>query len=254
MDAMAQALLALPPDRVHLWYTFPERLRDPGLVDRYREMLSPEEIARLDRFHFERNRHEYLVAHALVRTALSRYHPTPPADWRFIQNQHGKPDLAESLNGRRLRFNLAHCDGLVACGVVWEKEIGVDAENAARRGDYAAVAERFFAPAEVSQLRNAPAERRQDLFFQFWTLKEAWIKARGVGLGLPLGDFGFQFESGLPQVFFQGALREEDPACWQFAQFRPSDFHLLAAAVECGPAPLAIELRETVPLAGVVDI
>src|SRR5262245_60905547 len=156
----------------------------------WRDLLTDEERERGDRYVFERNRDEHVAAHALVRLALSRFAAgVDPRDWRFVVGERGKPEIAAPASP--LRFNLSHTDGLVACVVAEGVDVGVDVENTARRSDTVAIADRYFAPAEVAALRSLPAGAQRDRFYEYWTLKESYMKARGLGLALPLGKFWF---------------------------------------------------------------
>jgi 4'-phosphopantetheinyl transferase len=179
----------IAPGEAHLFLVRLDAARDERLLDEWRELLSPEERARGDRYLFPRNRHEHLVAHALKRQALSRFAPSvDPRDWRFVAGEHGKPSIVEPAC--RLRFNLSHTDGLVACLVALEAEVGVDVEQTARRSDTVGIADRFFAVPEVEALRALPESAQRARFFEYWTLKEAYIKARGMGLALPWAASG----------------------------------------------------------------
>ena len=137
----------------------------------------------------------------------------PPEAWRFSVTGHGKPILANSPSALVPRFNLAHTAGLVACAFSRDFEVGIDVENRQRTVNLD-VARRFFAPAEVAYLEQAPEDRREDIFLLFWTLKEAYIKARGLGLSLPLEQFAFTLGDP-PQIAFAPAMRD-DPSCWRF--------------------------------------
>lgn len=207
------------------------RLDEAGDPRRLAALLSPEETARGARYMFERNRHEHLVAHALKRLVLSRHAPgVEPTAWRFAVGAHGKPAVVEPPVD--LRFNLSHTEGLVACLVAAGADVGVDVETVARKTDTAAVAGRFFAEPEVAALRTLPSEAQHERFFEYWTLKESYIKARGMGLAIPLGDFWFTLEAGAaPRIGFAPRLGD-DPARWAFFQGVVGDRWRMAAAVE----------------------
>lgn len=241
--------LPLLENEIHLWYCFPETIRDPELLAEYRHLLSPGERQRLERFHFARHRHEFLVSHALVRTVLSRYAEAPPREWQFETGTHGKPEIAAPQGGPPLRFNLSHTQGLVACGVTLNRDLGVDVENIEREVSVD-LARRFFAPSEVAHLEGLPVAQQQGTFFQFWTLKESYIKARGLGLAIPLEDFAFQLVPGQPPgIAFAPSLVDE-PADWQFFQPAcPSHRHQAAVAVRCPVGQeLKLIVRQTAPL------
>jgi 4'-phosphopantetheinyl transferase len=215
--------------------------------DRYLPLLTPDEHERMARLIFDRDRQRFLLTRALVRTMLSRYAPVAPADWRFIANVHGRPEIA----GRRadvpdLRFNISHTDGLVACAVTIGREVGVDVEHVGRRLIHD-VATRFFAPREVADLRALPETEQARAFFDYWTLKEAYIKARGFGLALPLADFAFHLSpERTPAISFEPAL-PDDPASWQFTQDWPTPTHRLGLAVRRTGDDLPVRIRHVVP-------
>jgi 4'-phosphopantetheinyl transferase len=145
-----------------------------------------------------------------------------------------------------LRFNISHTDGLIACAVTIGREVGVDVENIGRRLLHD-VAGRHFAPNEVRDLRQLPDDEQQRAFFDYWTLKEAYIKARGFGLALPLGDFAFKLNPPAPPVIaFEPAL-EDDPATWQFLQDWPTPQHRLGLAVRRDGNDLPVRLRFVTP-------
>jgi len=213
----------------------------------YLALMSPDEHERMARLVFDRDRRRFLLTRALVRTMLSRYAAVPPAEWTFICNVHGRPEILDRPRGvPDLRFNLSHTEGLIACAVTIGREVGVDVEHIQRRLTHD-VAGRFFAPREVSDLKSLPEDEQERAFFDYWTLKEAYIKARGFGLALPLADFAFTLAPpGPPQIAFEPAL-EDDPGTWQFAQDWPTPFHRLALAVRREGADLPVRIRKVVP-------
>ncbi len=215
--------------------------------ERYLQLLSPDEHERMARFVFERDRVRFLLTRALVRTTLSRYAPVAPADWHFIANAHGRPEILDRPAGvPDLRFNLSHTDGLIACAVTIGREVGLDVEHVGRRLTQD-VAARFFAPAEVAHLQSLPAEQQERVFFDYWTMKEAYIKARGFGLALPLGDFAFHFAPDQPPTITIEPSLQDDPATWQFQQDWPTPIHRLGLAIRRTGDDLPVRLRQVVP-------
>ena len=168
-------LLPLSRGEAHLWYVFPEELTDPGLLSVYQQLMCPEERSQQQRFRFTKGRHEYLVTRALVRTTLSRYVAVDPQAWRFEKTPYGKPTIAYPKGIPPLSFNLSHTDRLIVCLVALDREVGVDVEDIERAGETVEVADRFFSPAEVATLRALPAQSQRRRFFEYWTLKEAYI-------------------------------------------------------------------------------
>ena len=215
--------------------------------DRYLALLSADERARMARLVFERDRRRFLLTRALVRTMLSRYASVAPQDWAFMANVHGRPELLDRPSGvPDLRFNISHTEGLIACAVTIGREVGIDVEHVGRRLTHDVPA-RFFAPREVADLNAVPEPERHKVFFDYWTLKEAYIKARGFGLALPLADFAFRLSpASPPEISFEPAL-PDDPATWQFAQDWPTPVHRLGLAVRRTGPDLAIRIRQVVP-------
>lgn len=251
---MSPGPLDLPRDEVHLYYALEDQIREPAVLAAYDALLTPEERARKQRYYFEKNRHEFLITRALVRSVLSRYAPVRPADWTFSANAHGCPAVATPA-GTGLRFNLSNTRGLVCCLVARDRDIGVDVEDTERDGETVAIADRFFSPSEVDELRAQPEERRRARFFDYWTLKEAYIKARGMGLAIPLDHFSFLLAEGQPIGIAFDPRLEDDPAVWQFAQLRPTASHLISLALRRGgEADLRIIVRRVTPLLPAADV
>jgi 4'-phosphopantetheinyl transferase len=214
-----------------------------------RELLSENEIAKSKRFHFQRDRRRYLVTRALVRSVLSRYAAVDPRAWAFRENEYGRPEIAGPAGVSKLRFNVSHTDGFIACLVGLDRDLGVDVENVRRRGQTVEIADRCFSPTEVDELRRQPPHAQRTRFFEYWTLKEAYIKARGMGLSIRLEEFSFHIEDGRPIRISFGPRLHDDPASWQFWVFRPTDHHILAAGIRRGDEPdLSTVLKPCVPL------
>ncbi len=219
---------------VDLWWAHPTQIRDPELLHRYTAILDNRERERMARFMFERHRHTYLIAHALVRTVLSRYADVEPADWAFVFNEHGRPDIDPAHQLGTLQFNLTHTEDLAVVAVA-RSDVGVDAEDVTRRSSTIKVAEHFFAEDEVAQLQSLPAADMTSRFFDFWTLKEAYMKARGMGLALPLNAFFYDLRD-LPEIsigFCPPIV--DDPASWRMALHAPSARHRIAVALRLDP-------------------
>lgn len=223
---MNRELLPLAPDEVHVWYLRTTDATEPDIIGRFLELLDAEERRRHGRFLFDEHRHLYLTAHGLVRTTLSRYLDVPPQDWRFAFNNYGRPEIANSLAGPPLRFNLSHTRGMAVCAVSWERDLGVDVEDVERKNLTVAIADRYFSPHEVRDLHARPPDQQHRGFFDYWTLKEAYIKARGMGLSLPLDKFSYRLQQvELPleerpevEIGFDPEIGD-DPASWRFKQF-----------------------------------
>jgi len=241
--------LGLAPDEIHLWCARHEEIRDPDLVAAYRRLLSPDERSRQGRFHFDRDRHRFLVTRAMVRTVLSHYAPIPPEQWEFASSPHGRPHIANAdadADCAGLTFNVSHTDGLIVLAVARAMRLGVDAESVSERTGILDIAAGSFAPDEVADLQALPADLRQLRFFEYWTLKESYIKARGEGLSIPLDQFGFSLPGERGIVLSTDPRQADIASTWRFQQFRLSPVHLLAVCSDIAPACTTI--RAVVPL------
>ena len=197
---------------------------DPARWPALRRVLDDAERERAERFHFEADRQSYIAAHALTRLTLSRYVDRPPEALGFVAGAHGKPEIDDGS----LRFNLSHTRGLVAVAVARAGDLGVDVERVDPRRLGLDLADRFFAPAECAHLRSLPAAAQTDAAYAFWTLKESYIKAIGLGLACPLDAFHFVLEP--LGVNFSPRLAD-DPARWLFRRWRPTPNHVMALAL-----------------------
>jgi 4'-phosphopantetheinyl transferase len=218
---------SLAPGDVHVWYRFTDSLDDDAVQAEVAQ-LSPDEGARCQRFVFRRDRRDFAAGHALLRRVLSMYDDVRPDAWTFVAAGNGKPSLAQEPGAPPLAFNLSHTQGLVACAVARDAEVGVDVECVERVTDGRDVAERYFSAAELAQLDACPEEQRAARFIELWTLKEAYLKAIGSGLARPLDTFAFSFDDAGGLGF--NARPDGSPATWTFALFAPSPRHRLALA------------------------
>ncbi len=208
----------------------PEDVRDADVLERFRASLSGDEQARISKFIFEKDRHVRLVARGSLRQALSEHAVgVPPSAFRFRYNEFGKPFIEQPDHLAGVGFNLSHCDGLIAILIADGSEVGIDVERIRPTPDLLGVAHRFFAPPEVEVLRQTPEPDRLERFFQYWTLKESYLKSRGIGLSLGLDRFWFELDPGIRIRFSDGF--HDDPARWTFHQQRLDPHHLLATAV-----------------------
>ncbi|MFC5657818.1 4'-phosphopantetheinyl transferase family protein [Streptomyces nogalater] len=192
-------------------------------------LLTPAEHDRLARFRFARDRAQYAVGHALLRTALSWCHPElPPLGWEFRTTWHGRPELAGRGAQTGLRFNLSHAPGAAVCVVTRRTDCGIDVEEAAQQRTPRPSG--VLAPAEAAALAGLPAGRRADALLRYWTLKEAYTKALGLGLAHPFHrcDFGALSDTGTI------ALAADATGQWQFHQWRPGPGHIAALALRRG--------------------
>lgn len=249
---MTPGLLPLTSRHIDLWLAFYGEAAEPAQAVRMLALLSATERAQQLRFHFADDRLRYLVTRALVRCVLSRYAALAPAEWAFSANAQGRPAIANLEPGiDGLDFNLSHTRGLVALAVSRHRTLGVDVENVAVREVSTGIADHFFAPAEAAALAAVPPAQRQDRFFEYWTFKEAYIKARGMGLSIPLEQFSFDFPDARSVRLTLDPRLRDDAGRWWIQQCRPAPDCLLALCAERleGETPL-LTVRKTLPTIG----
>ncbi len=185
--------MILGPDEVHVWAAS----RDDATVAEVailRALLTDEERRRADRFVAPVDQRRFAVGRGRLRQVVGRYLDQDPGSIRFATNPHGKP----RLDGTALRFNLSHSGSLMLLALTLDRELGVDIEQV--RPDFGgeAIARRFFAPREVESLLSLPPADRTLAFFHGWTRKEAYIKAQGKGLAMPLDEFEVEIRPDRP--------------------------------------------------------
>jgi 4'-phosphopantetheinyl transferase len=239
--------LAVPRHGLDLWFIATDAVKEGAQTALCHALLTEDERRKQQRFHFERDRRRYLVTRASLRLVLSRYVPLEPQRWRFITNDYGKPRIADSALAARLSFNLSHTKGLILIAVSEHDGIGVDVENVSH--DVALdAADHFFAACEARAMRAvAPALQRQR-FFEYWTLKEAYIKARGMGLSIPLEQFRFDLDAdprGIGIAFVEPL--NDSTASWCFRQFDAGPQHLGALCLPATEGPLSVCARHFSP-------
>jgi 4'-phosphopantetheinyl transferase len=236
------------PERVAVWTVRQDSAAVQHRLRAYDALLTDDERRRAQRFVQEGDRARFVLGRALARTMLSAYVDVKPRDWPIEIDERGRPELRRRLPGMPdLRFNLSHTPGLIACAVTIGREVGVDVEHIGRQLFHDDIPERFFSSREVADLRALPRRDQPAAFFDYWTLKESYIKARGLGLALPLGQFTFlRHADRAPTIVFAPELHD-DPASWQFAQFWPTADHRMAVAVRRQGDDLAIAVTDVVP-------
>jgi len=163
-----------------------------------RGLLSEPEAAQAGRFHREEDRRRYVVAHGILRELLGRYGPWPPRELTFVHSPFGKPALDAARWHPPLAFNLAHSGDVVLYAVATAGRVGVDVEYRRPNIEVMEIARSHFSTREIEVLDSLPEGERHAAFFRCWTRKEAYLKARGEGLGFPLADFTVSFRSADP--------------------------------------------------------
>jgi len=247
-DTIESGLIVLTSAEIHVWLAFYDEISEDSLLAAYRELLSAAEKEQETRFYFARDRRRYLVTRALVQTVLSRYASIQPSEWMFSTNAYGCP-AAVNAQAKDLSFNISHTHSLIVLGVTRSRALGVDVENFHAREVSIDLMDRYFAPQEVEVLTAAPPHEQQYRFFEYWTFKEAYIKARGMGLSLPLDKFSFQYADDRAVEIAIHPELADDAARWQFWQFQPKPEYLVAICAErAGARSPRLIVRRAVPL------
>lgn len=226
-------MLDVSPDQIRLWLVFLNDVQDEYLLRRYRSILSEDELRRECCFHFIKDQRRYVITRALARLVLSRYAQIEPKQLTFAASAFGKPEISNaSCVARRISFNISHSQSAIALAVTRDCALGVDTENLRSDRVSLETAACCLSQDEFDALSELPIEIRHERFFEYWTLKEAYVKARGMGLSIPFDEFGFYFrgerklEISIPPHLDASASR------WRFWQFRAPDENLIAVCSE----------------------
>lgn len=221
-------------DQVHVW---PFSLASTSAASAEEaKLLSADETARAERFHFDRDRQGFITGRAALRRVLAHYLEADPAALGFSYGPAGKPSLFEPPEGQELNFNLSHSAGWGLLAVTRGREIGVDLERIRSSDDLAAVARRFFARDEVAALADIDPALFEQAFFACWTRKEALLKAFGAGLSLPLDGFCVSLDPREPARLISTAFRPAEVRRWSLV-----DIDLGAPLKQDFRAALAVE-------------
>ncbi|WMP19450.1 4'-phosphopantetheinyl transferase family protein [Thiothrix lacustris] len=221
-------------DTIHLYWEKPEAI---SLAKT--DWLNAAEQQRANAFRFRQDRDLYVAAHIFLRQTLSQQADIHPAEWQFVSNAYGKPAITNP-GYEGLQFNLSHTKGLLACTVCQGRSVGIDVERCKPLQHLASLCQSALSPSESADvLSNSTHEMQQQRFFTYWTLKEAYIKARGMGLSLPLQEFTFtQASDGQWRLHCEPALHDSG-AHWWFLSLPIENSHHLALAVQvAGHSPL----------------
>jgi 4'-phosphopantetheinyl transferase len=219
--ASAPKVLSLTANVVHVWKA--------ALADSSPDLLSPDEREKASQFHFDRDRNRYVAGRNILRRLIARYENIGPEVIRFSYNTYGKP----SLDGSSLRFNASHSADLALFAFTRQRQIGVDLERI--RTDLATreIASQFFSEDEIATFRECTAESLPAAFFTCWTRKEAFIKAHGSGLSLPLHKFVVSVNG--PARLIRTDFDPEAVHQWTLHDLRVPDGFAAALAVEGKP-------------------
>jgi 4'-phosphopantetheinyl transferase len=222
--------LTLHSGVVHIW----RANLDEGLplVNQFERTLGVDEILKADRFYFRRDRDRFIVAHGILRDILGRYLRIPPESLAFVYSFFGKPSLLLKSGVEPIRFNTSHSHGIALYAITLDRDIGIDLELVRDGLAIGEIATRFFSNQEVSGLFSLPAELRTQGFFACWTRKEAYIKARGEGLSLPLNQFDVSMIPGEPAELLGTRPDSECARRWSLHELTVASDYVAAFVLE----------------------
>jgi len=212
----------------------------PANFERCLTWLSPDETARAARFHFPQHRRAFVLGRAALRALLGGYLGIGATEIQFVYGPQGKPALAPGLGNQacQLEFNAANSGHLAAYAFTIDCQIGVDIERHRELPDFENIAHRFFSPEEVAELLELPATEKASGFFHCWSRKEAYIKALGGGLSIPLDSFRVTLGPSAPARFVSLGGSEEAARGWTLESFDPAPGYTGAVAYPDRPRPL----------------
>ncbi len=201
-------------------------------IDSFGHTLASDEQARAERFYFNRDRDRFIAAHGVLRAILGRYLNKTPKSLSFCYGSHGKPALARESGGDAIRFNISHSDGVALYAVSRGREVGIDLELIRDGLEIEEIAGRFFSRLELATLCALPTDVRKYAFFLCWTRKEAYIKARGEGLSLPLDQFDVSLIPGEPVKLMSTRPDSGEALRWSLQELSIEPGYVAALAVE----------------------
>lgn len=204
-------------------------------ADNNRRMLSEDERRRADRFYFDPARRRFQVCRAVLRNVLARCLDRDPAELAFEYGAHGKPQLSAAQNADHLSFNMAHSADVGLIAIAWNGDLGVDVEAIPSAPSWTSIAQRFLAPAEWAQLQALPEALQSTGFYRVWSCKEAYMKATGHGMSLPLGRFAVCADPRLPARLVEVRDEPAETARWYVRALHPAQDYA-AAVMWDGPA------------------
>lgn len=222
--------LTLSRDDVHVWRASLDL--SGSQVETLGCGLSADERARGDRYRFPRDHDRFIVARSTLRSILGRYLGAEPGDLCFTYSRYGKPAVAGPFRAHPLTFNLSHSHGTALYAVACHRRIGIDLEHIRADLDSDQLGQRFFSPAEAAVLRSLTASDRRRAFFSCWTRKEAFIKARGNGLALPLDQFEVSVHPDQPARLLSIQGEPHEAGRWSLRDVCPGSDYVAALAVE----------------------
>ena len=213
----SSTLEQLSNNHIDLWFISPNEISDL-IVQYLKTLLSKKEKEKLAHYKNSKAQHTALITRAICRMVLSQYTNTAPSKLNFIKNQHGKPELTDNKN--KIRFNLSHNNDLIIIAICTKDDIGCDIENPLRKVNIEPLTRRYFSEQEHLEICTLTSKVQQQRFFEMWTLKEAFVKATGIGISLGLDTFYFDKHAANKEINiqFNKSFPLNKSQVWQFYQ------------------------------------
>lgn len=227
------AHLTLPPNEIHVWRASLDGTASQR--DALYTTLADDERQRAARFHADRDRDHYIIARGVLRTLLGAYLHRHPNHLHFVYNTYGKPALSAHYEPTALQFNLSHSGHLALYAFAHSRALGIDIELIRPEFARDQIAEQFFSRQENTSLQALPRAQHTIGFFNCWTRKEAYVKARGQGLSLPLDQFDVSLTPGEPAALLQTRDIPTETTRWSLRELQPGPNYIAALAVEGPP-------------------
>jgi 4'-phosphopantetheinyl transferase len=225
-----RARLTLPENEVHLWRV--DLSAVAAEEPKWQQILSAEERARASRFHFSRDRQYFTATRALLRVILAGYIASEPAELVFRYAEKGKPSLSPHHSGNQVEFNVSHSGTRALLAFARGRALGIDVEQIRENFEPEALAVRFFSAHEQSHLAALEPSQKYQGFFRCWTRKEAYIKAEGSGLSLPLPQFDVSLKPGDENALLATRPHDAEAGLWSLREIPAGDGYVAALCVQ----------------------
>ena len=210
---------------IHVWRARLDCKED--VLRQFETTLAPDERVRANRFFFSQDRDDFVATRGILRELLGKYVKRPPATLKFDYSSHGKPSLCAEINQGQLEFNVSHSHGMALLAFAAKRHVGVDIELIVEDFGGEEIAARYFSRHEVAELKALPPDLRAAGFYLCWTRKEAYVKARGAGLSIPLKSFHVSLTPGHPEQ-----LHSADSSRWSIHSLQSDAKYAGALVVE----------------------
>jgi 4'-phosphopantetheinyl transferase len=222
--------LSLSKEEIHVWGSRSDM--NASSYESLCQILSIDEMMRAQRFHFEKDRKKFIIRRGILRSILGRYLNTNPSLIKFSYGNNGKPSLAHAFEHSRICFNLSHSRGFALYAFARDCEIGVDLQHIHDIPEMEQIVGRYFSLKENDVFRSLPESQKRGAFFKGWTCKEAFVKALGNGLILPLDKFAVSLTPGKPARLLRIIDDSREASRWTIQDLKPAPHYVAAFAVK----------------------